>query len=348
MNIAVIFGGISTERNVSIAGGKAVVTALRSKGHTVVPIDPAFGTDKERKAEALINDETVNQKIENFVTVEELTQFLPKNYLDCVNSELFDNIDCAFIVLHGKYGEDGTIQSLLELRGIPYIGSGPRASAVAMDKLTSKTLFAANGIVTPAWEMLHQSDAEDDEFLTHLKKHLGKKIVIKPADQGSTIGLSIIQDGYTDEITTAINYAAKYSPNIMAEKYIQGREITVSIIDQEPLPVIEIITEDGFYDYQHKYTKGKTNYICPAELPEDIAEFAQNMALSAYNVIGCKGFARVDFILSEEGQPYCLEVNTIPGFASTSLVPMAAKAVGIDFPELCEKLIEIAMQQNGC
>ena len=134
MNIAVIFGGISTERNVSIVGGKAVVEALRSKGHNVIPIDPALGADKERKAEAIIKDEAVNQKILNFVTVEELAQLSPRNYIDCVNSELFDNVDCAFIVLHGKYGEDGAIQSLLELRGIPYIGSCPRASAVAMDK----------------------------------------------------------------------------------------------------------------------------------------------------------------------------------------------------------------------
>jgi len=346
MNIAVIFGGISTERNVSIVGGKAVVEALRSKGHNVIPIDPAFGADKERKSEAIIKDETVQQKITNFVTVEELTQFSPKNYIECVNSELFDNVDCAFIVLHGKFGEDGVIQNLLELRGIPYIGSGARASAVAMDKLTSKILFSANGILTPAWEMVHPSDAEDEEFITHLRKVLGKKIVIKPADQGSTIGLTIINDGYTDEIETAIKYAAKYSPNIMAEKYIKGKEIAVSILDQEALPLIEIVTEDGFYDYEHKYTKGKTNYICPAELSEDIVGFTQNMALSAYNVIGCKGFARVDFIIDEEGQPYCLEVNTIPGFASTSLVPMSAKAVGIDFAELCEKLVEIAIGEN--
>ena len=342
MNIAVIFGGISTERNVSIVGGKAVVEALRSKGYNVIPIDPAFGADKERKAEAIINDETANQKISNFVTVEELSQFSPKNYLDCVNSELFNNIDCAFIVLHGKYGEDGTIQNLLELRGIPYIGSGARASAVAMDKLTSKILFAANGIVTPPWEMIHPNDADDEEFIADLRKVLGKKIVIKPADQGSTIGLSIVQDGYVENIANAIKSAAKYSPNIMAEKYIDGREITVPILAQEPLPIVEIVAEDGFYDYQHKYTKGKTNYICPAELPADIAEFTQNMALSAYNVIGCKGFARIDFILNEDGQPYCLEVNTIPGFSSTSLMPMSAKAIGIEFPELCEKLIDIA------
>ena len=140
-----------------------------------------------------------------------------------------------------------------------------------------------------------------------------------------------------DDIAAAIRYAAKFSNSLLAERYIQGREITVAILDQTPLPVLEIETEDGFYDYVHKYTKGKTNYICPADIPEDIAEFTQNMALSAYNAIGCKGFARVDFILNEEGQPYCLEINTIPGFTTSSLVPMAAKVNGIDFPELCEK-----------
>jgi D-alanine-D-alanine ligase len=342
MNIAVLFGGISTERNVSIVGGKAVVEALRSKGHNVISVDPAFGVDCVKEAELLINNSEISAKISNFATLDELAKFSPQNYIDCINSNVFDEIDCAFIVLHGKYGEDGTIQSLLDLRGIPYTGSGMRASAVAMDKLTSKTLFAANGIITPRWEMIHPSDADDDEFISDLLKEFGKNIVIKPADQGSTVGLTIIKDGYKEDIAAGIREAAKYSKNILAERYIEGRELTVAIIDQTPLPVIEIDTEDGFYDYQHKYTKGKTNYVCPAKLSEDIIGFTQNMALSAYNAIGCKCFARVDFILNSEGQPFCLEVNTIPGFSSTSLVPMAAKAEGIEFVDLCEKLIEIA------
>ncbi|MDR0927489.1 MAG: D-alanine--D-alanine ligase [Ignavibacteria bacterium] len=339
MNIAVLFGGISTERNVSLVGGKAVCEALRTKGYNVIPIDPAFGADALHKTESLLNAELTAQ---NFATLEELSAFSPRSYLDCINSPLFDDIDCAFIVLHGKYGEDGVIQSLLDLRGIPYTGSGARASAVAMDKLTSKTLFAANGIITPRWEMLQPADADDMDFLTDIRKNFGKRIVIKPSDQGSTVGLTIVKDGSLEDIAAGIRNAAVYSPNILAERYVEGRELTVAILDQEALPVIEIVTDDGFYDYQHKYTKGQTNYICPAKLSEDIAGFTQNMALSAYNAIGCKCFARVDFILDAEGQPFCLEVNTIPGFSSTSLVPMAAKATGIEFADLCEKLINLA------
>jgi D-alanine-D-alanine ligase len=346
MNIAVLFGGISTERNVSLVGGNAVCKALRSKGHNVIPIDPAFGLDKDRQAEKLIAED-VNLSIDNFTTLEELSKFSSRSYIECVNSELFDNVDCAFIVLHGKYGEDGTIQSLLDLRRIKYTGSGARASAIAMDKTISKTIFSANGILTPRWEVLNPNDIDDDEnFLEYIKKSFGKKIVIKPADQGSTVGLTIVTDGYIDSIIDGVREASKYSDNILMEQYIKGRELTVAILDEEPLPVIEIVTEDGFYDYEHKYTKGKTSYYCPANIPSDIAEFTQNVALAAYKSIGCKCFARVDFILDEEGQPFCLEVNTIPGFSSSSLVPKAAKQIGLEFPELCEKLIEIACIAN--
>lgn len=339
MNIAVVYGGISTERNVSIAGGRAVVKALRSKGHNVIAIDPALGADKERQAENLISN------IEAVTTNDELSKYSARSIIECVNSDLFDNIDCAFLVLHGKYGEDGMIQSLLELRGIPYTGSNVRASALAMDKITSKYIFAANGIVTPAWELLHPQDAEDEEFINDLKKTLGKNIVIKPSDQGSAIGLSIIQNGYNTEIADAIKFVNQYSNHILAERYIEGRELTVAIIDQEAMPVVEIIPDEGTYDYKHKYSKGHTQYVCPAEIPDDVADFVQNMALAAHNAIGCSCFSRIDFRLDHDMQPFCLEVNTLPGFTETSLVPMAAKANGIEFPDLCEQLIDIAAKK---
>ena len=343
MNIAVLFGGISTERNVSLVGGKTVCDALRSNGHNVVPIDPAFGIDRERKAEKILNTDACSN-VGNFVNVEELANFNPRSYIDCVNSDLFNDIDCAFIVLHGKYGEDGMIQSLLDLRGIKYTGSNARASAIAMDKAISKTIFSANRVLTPAWEVLNCNDADDEEFLEYIKKTFGKKIVIKPNDQGSTVGLTIIEEGYADIISDAIKDAGKFSTNILIEKYIKGRELTVAILDNEPLPIVEIITEDGFYDYQHKYSKGKTNYVCPADIPADITEFVQNVALTAYNSIGCSCFGRVDFILDEDWQPYCLEVNTIPGFSASSLVPKAAKEIGFEFNNLCEELIKITLQ----
>jgi len=343
MNVAVLFGGISTERNVSLVGGKAVYEALRLNGHNVIPIDPVFGNDKERNAEKLLLTD-LNSNIANFITAEELATFNPRNYMECVNSELFDNIDCAFIVLHGTFGEDGIIQSLLDLRGIKYTGSSARASAVAMDKAISKSLFSANGLLTPAWEQININDANDEFFLEDIKKTFGKKLVIKPNDQGSTVGLTIVEDGYIDTISDAIKEASKYSKNILVERYIKGRELAVAILDDEALPIIEIVPKDGLYDYEHKYIKDKTNYFCPADIPDDIAEFTQNVALAAYKAIGCSCLGRVDFILDDEGQPFCLEINTIPGFTTSSLVPKAAKQVGLEFNDLCEELIKIAMK----
>lgn len=341
MNVAVIFGGISTERNVSLNGGKAVIDALRSKGHNVYPIDPAMGHN------CLINDE----QFIDFDTIpkyEDLTDKNPRKLLDCINSDIFDKVDVAFIVLHGKYGEDGTIQALLEMRGVPYTGSDIKSSALAIDKISSKIIMLAAGIPTPPWLVVHKSDFENFEFFEYVRKELGNELVIKPNDQGSTIGISIVDNGNLDDIQAGIKFASQYSKTVVVEKYIEGREITVSVIGGEAYPVIEIVPLDGYYDYEHKYTKGMTEYVCPAEISDDITEFTQNLALSANNVIGCRGFSRVDFRLDDDGQPFCLEVNTIPGFTSTSLVPKAAASTGLEFPELCEKIIDIALEEfNG-
>lgn len=337
MKIAVIFGGISTERNVAITGGRSVIEALRGLGHQVVPCDPALGADFKEKSENLLSD------MSKFNDIDEIKNFNPRNYINAVNSSEFDDIDAAFIVLHGKYGEDGLIQSLLELRGIPYTGSNVKASSLSCDKAASKSSFASAGVLTPPWTVVNREDIDNEGLVKDIRTQFGKEIVIKPNDQGSTIGLTIVKGGNIDDIEQGLKLAAKYSHEILIEKFIAGRELTVGIVDGDALPVIEIEIDDGFYDYEHKYTKGKTNYICPAKLSEDITEFTQSMALAAYHALGCGGFGRVDFRLDEEGQPFCLEVNTIPGFTSQSLVPMAAKLVGIEFPELCEKLINIAI-----
>lgn len=337
MKIAVLFGGISTERNVSISGGRAVIEALRAKGHDVIAVDPAYGKDGLRKAEAQLNN------IESYPTLEELKEFSPRSLMECVNSEIFDDVECVFIVLHGKYGEDGIIQSLLELRGIPYTGSGVGANAISIDKATTKHLLTVAGIPTPAGITVHPKIADNYDIIKEIRSEMGDEIVIKPNNQGSTIGLTIVKDGNLDDIANGIKLAGQYCEDVLIEQYIDGREITVGVVGDEALPVIEIIPEDGFYDYKHKYTKGQTQYVCPAEISEDIAEFTQGLALTAHNILGCKGFSRVDFRLTDEGQPYCLEVNTIPGFTSTSLVPKAAKEIGYEFPELCEKIINIAI-----
>ncbi len=340
MKIAVLFGGISTERNVSISGGKAVIEALRSKGHEVVAVDPAFGADADKRAEAQLTN------IEAYLSLEELSTFHPRSLMECINSDLFDDVECAFIVLHGKYGEDGIIQSLLELRGIPYTGSGVKANAIAIDKATTKHLLAVAGIPTPNGILVSPSIADDFETLREIRNELGDKLVIKPNNQGSTIGITMIMTGNIDDIANGIKTAGKYCSDVLIEQFIDGREITVGIVGDEALPVIEIIPESGFYDYKHKYSKGHTEYVCPADISDDVAEFAMGLALTAHNIVGCSGFSRVDMRLTFEGQPVVLEVNTIPGFTATSLVPKAAKEVGYDFPELCEKIIELAIQQN--
>ncbi len=340
MKIAVLFGGISTERNVSIAGGKSVIEALRQLGHEVVAVDPAFGVDKERRAESMLTD------VEAYPSLEELAQFNSRSIIDCINSELFDDVEVAFLVLHGKYGEDGLIQALLEMRGIPYTGSGVKANAVAIDKAATKTLLNADGILTPQWLIVDKSDADNFDLIKDIRKGLGAKVVIKPNDQGSTIGITMVLDGNLDEIANGIREAAKYSDVIVIERFIEGRELTVGIVGDEVLPVIEIVAEGGFYDYKRKYSKGHTEYICPAEITNDVAEFTQNMAVMAHQALGCYGLSRIDFRLDEDNQPYCLEVNTIPGFTSTSLVPKAAKLLGYEFPELCQKLIDLALANN--
>lgn len=340
MNIAVLFGGISPERNVSIAGGKAVAEALKSKGHNVYPIDPALGANGLVAIEDIVVPEGVP-------TMEELEKMPVRNIIDCINSPLFDNIDAAFIVLHGKYGEDGRIQSLLELRGIPYTGSGVKASSVGMDKLTSKLLFSGANIPTPTWLTVRKDDYENYEFFEALRDELGNKIIVKPNNQGSTIGITSILNGNLDDIGAGISAASKYSSIVLAEQFIEGRELTVGIVDGTALPVIEIVPDGGFYDYNHKYIKGKTEYLCPAPIDDFQEEFLQNLAIMAFGVIGCSGFGRVDFRMDEEGQVYCLEVNTVPGFTATSLVPKAAAVTGLEFPDLCEKLINIAVKNKA-
>ncbi|MFW5663393.1 MAG: D-alanine--D-alanine ligase, partial [Bacteroidota bacterium] len=294
MKIAVLFGGISTERNVSITGGRAVINALREKGHEVIGVDPAFGKDAVR------DDDEINGEV-GFLSLEELKKFDPRKMMECINSSIFDDVDVAFNVLHGRYGEDGIIQALLELRGIPYTGSDIKASSLAMDKITSKVLMASAGVPTPEFEILRRGDEGDYDYYAEIRSAFGQDIVIKPNNQGSTIGITIVRGGNLDDIHQAVVTAMEYSDNIIIERYIPGAEITVGIVGEETLPIIEIVPQEGYYDYEHKYIKGRTEYICPAELDENLSEFIQNMAYACYRVHGCAGFSRVDFRLTDEG-----------------------------------------------
>lgn len=341
MRIAVLLGGISPERNISLLSGRSVVVALRERGHEVLPIDPARG------AEGLLSEEELFATTPDPPSEQLLASFSSWAYVECLSSELFCHIDVVFPVLHGPYGEDGRIQALLELRGIPYVGSTLRASALATDKHTAKLLFVAAGIPTPRWIATTAEHACHPEVLRDIASELGNHLVIKPNDQGSTIGTSVLQSATLEELTAAIEHAARYSELVIVERYIAGRELTVGILGEEALPIVEVVPSSGIYDYEHKYTPGKTVYYCPAELPEDIAEFTQTLALSAHRILGCRHFSRVDFRLDPDGQPFCLEVNPIPGMTPMSLLPRAAQAAGIDFPELCERLVSMALDGSG-
>lgn len=333
-------GGLSAERNVSFASGKAIAEALLERGHSVIALDPALG------AEGRIDLATFQADAGREPSAAELAAFLPKKLIDCVQSSHLSDIEVIFLALHGKYGEDGYIQALLDIHGIRYTGSTMLSSTIAMSKLTSKRIFQSTGIPTPPFISLSAKNIREQgaeyDLVDELRSELGEALVIKPDSEGSTVGITIVLDGNVDEIKHGIEKAAKWGNSIVVEQFIEGREVTVAVLGDETLPIIEIRTDTGFYDYTHKYTKGRTEYICPADVPPDVEDFVSQLALSAHEALGCRAYSRVDFRLNDEYQAFCLEVNTLPGMTATSLVPKAAAAAGIDFGELCEKIIALS------
>jgi D-alanine-D-alanine ligase len=313
MTVLVLMGGMSTEREVSLNTGAAVAEALEAAGHTapMYDLDPRAGRD----------------------------------VFDLVTSHVLRDADVVFIALHGGEGEDGRIQAVLDLLGIPYTGSGVRASAICMDKAVSKIIFERHGIPTPAWASIEGDSGGPDVAGQAISDIGGLPVVVKPNDQGSTIGISIVQAH--EELEAAIRLAERYSRCVILEKYIAGRELSVPIVGDEVFPVVEIKPKQGFYDYERKYTKGMTLYECPARIGDDLSRKIQDDAVKAYEVLGCDGFGRVDVRLDEDDMPYFLEVNTIPGMTETSLVPMAAKARGMTFPELIDRITSLALTTAG-
>ena len=287
--IGVLMGGISEEREISLRTGGAILDALKAKGYKAVPIDA--GRDLGRVLK--------NKKI-----------------------------DIAFIALHGRYGEDGCVQGLLEVMGIPYTGSGVKASAMAMDKATAKKVMLHHGVSTPA------STIYNGKGVSKVKL----PVVVKPASQGSAIGVSIVRKPAA--LKKAIAYAEGFGGGVLIERFVDGRELTVAILDGKVLPTIEIRPRKGFYDYNAKYTKGMTEFLVPAPLKKSVDRRVAREALAAYESLGCSGAARVDVMLDKLGTPYVLEVNTIPGMTSLSLFPMAAAAAGMDYPALCEEMLK--------
>ena len=284
MNIVLLTGGSSPEREVSKASGKAMYNALQKSGHNIRLVDPAYGVEQPTVADLFFRND-------DFAPVSN------NNYIKAINSSLFDNIDLVLIALHGKNGEDGIVQSLLELKGIKYTGSGVLASALSMDKSTSKILFKHFDVKTPKWFITLKENHNLELIKKKINKFFGYPCIIKPNDQGSTIGLSICHS--ETEIMSGLELAFKYSERVIIEEFIPGREMAVGVIGNHALPVLEIKPKHELYDYECKYQKGMSDYICPAELPKKLTTKIQNIALDIFNILHCSGYARADFILDK-------------------------------------------------
>ncbi len=294
--VAVLMGGRSAEREISLKSGGMVLAGLQRKGVDAHAFDP--------------RDQGLEQLI----------------------AQQFKRV---FIALHGRFGEDGTVQGALEYLGIPYTGSGVMASALAMDKWRTKLVWQAAGISTPAYEMLHA-----DSDWPAVVQRLGLPLVVKPAREGSSIGIS--KASSVEKLEAAYALAREHDDSVLAEQFIEGRELTAAILDDEALPLIRIEAPQGNYDYHNKYFGNATKYHCPSGLPDALEHAIQAQALAAFRVIGCRGCGRLDLMLDAHGKAWFLEVNTIPGMTDHSLVPMAARARGISFDDLVVKLLEAA------
>ncbi len=292
--VAVLFGGKSGEREVSLKSGTAVLAALQRQGVDVHAFDPA-----ERPLHDL------------------------------------ESFDRAMISLHGRFGEDGAMQGALELLGIPYTGSGVMASAIGMDKWRTKMIWSAAGVSTPAFELVKA----DSDFAA-IEKRLGLPLFVKPANEGSSIGISKVKTA--GGLKAAYELAAKSDPLVIAEQFVGGGEYTVGILGDKALPIVHIVPKNEFYDFEAKYLRDDTEYRCPCGLSAEKEAQIQQEALQAFSAIGCQGWGRVDFLMDESGKHYFLEVNTSPGMTDHSLVPMAAKAAGISFDELVIRVLELA------
>ncbi len=332
MKITVLMGGTSSERNVSLASGIRIVEALRGGGHEVTALDPARGVISA-KEERELNTGRVGTEPPS---LEALSKFAEGTFLPNLTSmkEIRD-ADVAFLALHGGQGEDGTIQALLDMAHVKYTGSGHLSSALAMDKDLSKKLFQAAEVNTADWLMAPVT-------IEQVEGMLGLPVVVKPSKQGSTVGLSVVKK--RGDLTTAVEEASKYDDEVMIERFVPGRELTVGVLGDVALPVGEIIPKHEIYDYECKYTAGMAVEEFPAKLSPEATTQVQQQALAAFRALKLRGYARIDFRLTSEGEFYCLEANTLPGMTELSLIPQGAAAMGITFPELCERIVRLALE----
>ena len=308
MKIALLRGGRSAERDVSLRSGAQVEKALAGRGHDVTGIDLDLQT------------------------------------WDMLRDGAFD---CVFNALHGRLGEDGTVQGMLELLGLPYTGSGVLASALCMDKARANSVMAGAGLRVPEFEEMEIKEGVSADLVARLVHRFGLPLVVKPVREGSTIGLTIAHDA--DDVASGLVLAARYDRRVLVQRFAVGTEVTIGILatpDLQVLPTLEIVSDNPVYDYDAKYTAGKSHHIIPARIPETARAAASAAAGTAFTVLGCSGMGRVDVIVDAEGTPWLLEVNTVPGLTELSLLPDAAKAAGIAFDELCQRLVDHAMRRH--
>ena len=330
--ITVLMGGASAERDVSLASGLRIVEALAARGHQITALDPATGVLSDADLDELRRSNVGSEP----PSLAALAGLAAGGRLrgDLTAMPEIRDADVVFLALHGGQGEDGTVQAMLDMAGVRYTGSGHLASALAMDKDLSKTLFRAAGVQTADWLMAPQPGAL-------IEQSLGLPVVVKPSKQGSTVGLSIVRD--IVHLDTAVAEAFRYDDEVMIERYIAGRELTVGVLGGDALPVGEIKPLKEIYDYECKYTAGMAVEEFPADLSPNVTNKLQEQALRAFRALKLRGYARIDFRLDARGECYCLEANTLPGMTALSLIPQGAAAAGMGFEELCERIVQLAI-----
>lgn len=339
MKVLVLAGGTSTERDVSFVTGRNVYTAIKANGHKAIIIDPFMGyeNDTEGIFDADIDwTKEICAISENNPDIEAVKAMRPKQYKGFFGPnvmKLCREADVVFMALHGENGENGRIQAVFDLEGIKYTGTDTLSSAVCMNKALAKEIMAYNGIPTPKGVRVHKGE--------DIKNTIGYPCVVKACNGGSSVGVSIVRD--ESEFAAALEDSFKYDDEIIIEQYVKGREFSIGVIEGKALPIIEIAPLVGFYDYKNKYQAGSAVETCPAVLDVNKTKEMQKYAERAFEVLRLRDYARMDFMMNENGEAFCLEANTLPGMTSTSLIPQEAAAVGISFEQLIEKLIVMAM-----
>ena len=345
MNIVVLNGGISTERDVSLVSGAQIYKALKSKGHNVVLLDVFLGIEQDMSdsdiKELFTSDidwtergRKVSETAPDIAAVKAMRRDKSESLFGENVIRICQAADIVFMALHGDCGENGKIQAAFDLFGIKYTGTDYLSSALSMDKSVTKAIFKHAGVSTPASYILTgPKDSYKPEY----------PVVVKACNGGSSIGVYIAHD--EAEYKKAVAEAFSYDALVMVEQYIKGREFTDCVFDGKPLPVVEIIPKQGFYDYKNKYQAGATVEICPAEIPDELRDRIQALALAAYKALRICTYARIDILMNEQGELFCLEANTLPGMTPTSLIPQEAAATGVDFPSLCEQIIKVSLEK---